>query len=74
MQKAKPYGRRNTKHGVESLKKETDWRIEEIKKIDWMQIIAIGAVVVLVIAIGVAVTFFTAGAGTAPYSASVRCA
>ena len=56
----------------EALKRATDWTIEEIKKIDWMQVIAVGTVVVLVIAIGVAVTFFTAGAGTAPYAASVQ--
>ena len=37
-----------------------------------MQVIAIGTVVVLVIAIGVAVTFFTAEAGTVPYAASVQ--
>ena len=37
-----------------------------------MQVIAVGAVVVLVIAIGAAVTFFTAGMGTAPYVASVQ--
>lgn len=57
---------------LESLKKATNWTIEEIKKIDWMQVIAIGTVVVLVIAIGVAVTFFTAEAGTVPYAASVQ--
>lgn len=57
---------------LESLKKATNWTIEEIKKIDWMQVIAIGTVVVLVIAISVAVTFFTAGAGTAPYAASIQ--
>ncbi|WP_159069438.1 hypothetical protein [Neisseria sicca] len=39
---------------------------------DWMQVIIVGTVVVLVIAIGVVVTFFTAGAGTAPYAASVQ--
>ena len=37
-----------------------------------MQVIAVGTVVVLVIAIGVAVTFFTAGTGTVPYTASVK--
>lgn len=37
-----------------------------------MQVIIVGTVVVLVIAIGVVVTFFTAGAGTAPYAASVQ--
>ena len=57
---------------LESLKKATNWTIEEIKKIDWMQVIAIGTVVVLVIAIGVVVTFFTAEAGTVPYAASVQ--
>ena len=67
----KVWTQRQLDAALEALKKETDWRIEEIKKIDWMQIIAIGAVVVLVIAIGVAVTFFIAGAGTAPYAASV---
>ena len=37
-----------------------------------MQVIVVGTVVVLVIAIDVAVTFFTAGAGTVPYAASVQ--
>lgn len=68
----KAWTQRQLDAALEALKKATDWRIEEIKEIDWMQIIAIGAVVVLVIAIGVAVTFFTAGAGTAPYAVSVQ--
>jgi hypothetical protein len=68
----KVWTQRQLDAALEALKKATDWTIEEIKKIDWMQVIAVGTVVVLVIAIGVAVTFFTAGAGTAPYAASVQ--
>lgn len=68
----KVWTQRQLDAALEALKKATDWTIEEIKKIDWMQVIAVGTVVILVIAIGVAVTFFTAGAGTAPYAASVQ--
>ena len=68
----KVWTQRQLDAALEALKKATDWTIEEIKKIDWMQVIAVGTVVVLVIAIGVVVTFFTAGAGTAPYVASVQ--
>ena len=68
----KVWTQRQLDAALEALKKATDWTIEEIKKIDWMQVIAVGTVVVLVIAIGVAVTFFTVGAGTAPYAASVQ--
>lgn len=57
---------------MKEIQKATDWTIEEFKKIDWFQVMAVGSVIVLVIAIGAAVTFFTAGTGTAPYAAAVQ--
>ena len=55
-----------------TIKKATDLGIEELKKIDWMQVLMVGAQIILVIGIGIAVTFFSSGTGTAPYIAAVQ--
>lgn len=57
---------------MKQIQAATDWTIAEFKKIDWFQVIAVGGVIVLAIAIGAAVTFFSAGTATAPYVAAVQ--
>lgn len=57
---------------MKQIQAATDWTIAEFKQIDWFQVIAVGGVIVLAIAIGAAVTFFSAGTATAPYVAAVQ--
>ena len=68
----KEWTQKQLDQAIMTIKKATDLGIEELKKIDWMQVLMVGAQIILVIGIGIAVTFFSSGTGTAPYIAAVQ--